>query len=80
MQLGAFKSGTAAADKRWEYLQKQYPTLLAGLSAKVVPRKTTSGTLYRLRAIGVTESHARMICKSLKAKSQPCVIVRTTRA
>ena len=77
VQLGAFKSGAAAADKRWAHLQKQYPELLKGLSSKVVPKKTATGTLYRLQAFGVTKSRARAICKSLKAKSQACVVVRS---
>jgi len=76
IQLGAFKSGAAAADRRWADLQKQYPELLKGLSSKVVPKKTATGTLYRLQAFGVSKSHARSICKSLKAKSQACVVVR----
>ncbi len=76
IQLGAFKSGAAAADKRWVHLQRQYPELLKGLSSKVVPKKTANGTLYRLQAFGVTKSHARAICKSLKAKSQACAVVR----
>jgi SPOR domain len=80
VQLGAFRSGSAAANKQWERLQKEYPKLLAGLTPKVVPRKTASGTLYRLQAVGASESHARKICKDLKAKSQPCVIVRAERA
>ena len=80
VQLGAFRSGTAAADKRWVRLRKQYPKLLAGLSSKVVPKKTANGTLYRLQAVGMTETHARRICKDLKAKSQPCVVVRPQRA
>ena len=76
IQLGAFKSGAAAADRRWAHLQEQYPQLLNGLSSKVVPKKTATGTLYRLQAFGVTKSHARAICKSLKAKSQACIVVR----
>jgi len=75
VQLGAFKSGTEAANRRWERLQRQYPKLFAGLSSKVVPKKTSIGTLYRLQAVGVTEAHARRICKSLKSKSQPCLVV-----
>jgi cell division protein FtsN len=75
VQLGAFKSGAAAADNRWVHLQKQYPDLLKGLSSKVAPKKTATGTLYRLQAFGVTKSRARAICKSLKAKSQACVVV-----
>ncbi len=77
VQLGAFKSGAAAANQRWVDLQKQYPDLLKGLSSKVVPKKSATGTLYRLQAFGVTKSHARAICKSLKAKSQACVVVRS---
>jgi len=78
VQLGAFRSGTSAANKRWARLQKQYPKLLAGLSSKVVPKKITGGTLYRLQAVGMSEAHARRICKDLKARSQPCMVVRPT--
>ena len=75
VQLGAFKSGAEAAKERWAHLQQDYPTLLAGLSSKVVPKKTASGNLYRLQAIGLTEKHAREVCSALKAKSQPCIVV-----
>lgn len=80
VQLGAFKSGPAAATRRWELLQKEYPKLLAGLSSKVVPKKSADGHLYRLQATGLTEKHARAICKSLKAKSQACIVVPPTSA
>jgi len=76
VQLGAFKSGADAAQRRWERLNKEYPKLLTGLSPTVVPRKTKSGTLYRLRALGLDEQRALAICKSLKVKSQPCVMIR----
>jgi cell division septation protein DedD len=79
LQLGAFRSGSAAANQRWEHLQKEYPALLAGLNSKVVPKKTAGGTLYKLQTAGLTESHARKICKDLKAKSQPCIVVRAER-
>jgi cell division protein FtsN len=75
VQLGAFKSGAEAAKERWVHLQQAYPTLLAGLSSKVVPKKTASGNLYRLQATGLTEKHAREVCSALKAKSQPCIVV-----
>jgi hypothetical protein len=75
VQLGAFKSGADAAQRRWERLNKEYPRLLTGLSPTVVPRKTKSGTLYRLRALGLDEQRALAICKSLKVKSQPCVML-----
>jgi len=79
VQLGAFKSGPAAATQRWQHLKKEYPKLLAGLTSKVVPTKSGAGHLYRLQAIGLTEQHARAICKSLKAKSQACVPVKVAR-
>jgi D-alanyl-D-alanine carboxypeptidase len=76
VQLGAFKSSADAANRRWARLDKDYPKLLADLAPTVVPKKSASGTLYRLRVTGLTEKHARLICHSLKAHSQPCIIVR----
>jgi cell division protein FtsN len=75
IQLGAFKSSADAANKRWAHLDKEYPKLLAGLSPTVAPKKSASGTLYRLQVAGLTEKHARAICKSLNAKSQACVTI-----
>jgi hypothetical protein len=75
IQLGAFKSSADAANRRWAHLNKEYPKLLAGLSPTVSPRKNTAGTLYRLQVLGITEKHARLICKTLKAKSQGCVLI-----
>jgi hypothetical protein len=75
IQLGAFKSSADAANRRWAHLDKEYPKLLAELSPTVSPKKTTTGTLYRLQVIGITEKHARAICKTLKGKSQGCVLI-----
>lgn len=75
IQLGAFKSSADVANKRWAHMDKEYPKLLAGLSPTVTPKKTASGTLYRLQVTGLAEKHARAICNSLKAKSQACVII-----
>jgi len=75
IQLGAFKSSAEAANKRWQHLDKEYPKLLAGLSPTVSPKKSASGTLYRLQVEGLTEKHARAICASFKAKSQACVLI-----
>jgi cell division protein FtsN len=75
VQLGAFKSGASAAHERWAHLQKEYPALLAGLSSKVVAKKTSGEKLYRLQATGLTEKRARLVCARLKAKSQACVVV-----
>ncbi|MDP9011739.1 MAG: SPOR domain-containing protein [Pseudomonadota bacterium] len=78
VQLGAFKTGAKAADDRWSRLQKEYPTVLQGLSSKVSPKKTAEGTLYRLQAVGLTEKRARAVCSALKVKSQDCVVVPPT--
>jgi len=75
VQLGAFKSSADAAKRRWAVLEKDYPKLLAGLAPTVAPRKTSSGTLYRLQLVGLSEKRARAICNSLQAKSQPCVLI-----
>jgi cell division septation protein DedD len=75
IQLGAFKSSADAAHHRWAHLDKEYPKLLAGLSPTVSPKKSASGTLYRLQVAGLTEKHAREICKSLKSKSQGCILI-----
>jgi len=75
IQLGAFKSSAYAANRRWAHLEKEYPKALAGLSPTVSPKKIASGTLYRLQSEGITEKHARAVCASLKAKSQPCVVI-----
>jgi len=73
IQLGAFQSGAPAAHKRWEHLKAQYPKLLAGLTPTISPKKSATGTVYRLQALGLTEKRAHLICKTLKAKSQACV-------
>ena len=75
IQLGAFKSSADAANQRWAHLDKEYPKLLAGLAPTVAPKKTASGTLYRLQVAALTEKRARGICKYLKEKSQPCVAI-----
>ena len=80
VQLGAFKTGAAAANKHWARLQKEFPDLWAGVSSKVVRTKTAHGTLYRLQAFGVSKQRAHSICKDLKAKSQSCMVVRGTPA
>lgn len=77
VQLGAFKSGADAANKRWARLDKQFPQLLSGLSSKVSPKKGTSGTLYRLQVAGLTEKRAKAICKSLKAQHEACVLIHS---
>src|SRR6202051_3492166 len=78
IQLGAFKSSADAANRRWAHLDKAYPKVLAGLSPTVAPKKSAAGTLYRLQVAGLTEKHARAICKSLTVQSQGCVLILPT--
>jgi hypothetical protein len=80
VQLGAFKSGAAAATKRWKELESQYPKVLGGLTPKVAPQKTASGTLYRLQVVKLSDRRAGAICKALKEHSQPCVVLHSGRA
>jgi cell division septation protein DedD len=75
IQLGAFKSGAEAANKRWSKLDQEYPKLLSGLSPTVSPKKGASGTLYRLQVANLSETRANSICKALKAHSQACVLI-----
>jgi cell division protein FtsN len=75
VQLGAFKSGSAAANARWIQLQKMYPSALAGLTPKVSPGKGSSGILYRLQVANLSESRATSICQTLKTHSQACVLL-----
>jgi cell division protein FtsN len=76
IQLGAFKSGADAANARWAQLEKKYPKLLTGLTPKVAPKKSASGTLYRLQVANLSEKHAASICKTLKEHSQACTVLR----
>jgi cell division septation protein DedD len=76
VQLGAFKANADAANKHWAWLEQKYPKLLSGLSPKVSPKKISSGTLYRLQVANLSEKHARALCKSLKASSQACVVLK----
>jgi hypothetical protein len=75
VQLGAFSAGKAAAEQRWTLLQKKYPAILGGLTHQVSTKKIAGKVIYRLQATELTEANARAACKSLKAKSQPCVVV-----
>jgi SPOR domain len=75
VQLGAFAAGAATAQKHWSDLDKKFPALMQGLNHDVLPLKTKKGEIYRLQAVGLSESHARTICAELKAKSQACAVI-----
>jgi cell division protein FtsN len=76
VQLGAFKSGADAANKRWAKIDQEHAKLLSGLSPSVSPKKGSSGTLYRLQVANLSEKRASTICKVLTAHKEACVILR----
>jgi cell division protein FtsN len=76
VQLGAFKSGEDAANKRWTKLSGQYPKLLSGLAPRISPRKAATVTWYRLQVVNLSAKRARAICKGLKAHAQVCEVLR----
>jgi cell division septation protein DedD len=76
VQLGAFKTSVATANKRWARLSAKYPKLLDGLSPQVTPRQEASGTMYRLQVASLSETRAHSICKSLKAHSEACIVLK----
>ena len=76
VQLGAFKSGADAANKRWAKIDQEHPKLLSGLSPTISPKKGSSGTLYRLQIAKLSEKRASAICKVLTAHKEACVILR----
>jgi cell division protein FtsN len=80
VQLGAFKSGADAANRRWKRLSAKYPRVLGGLSPKVTSRQDGAGTMYRLQVANLSKQRARSICTSLKAQSQACVVLAPAHA
>ena len=75
VQLGAFKTGADAANKRWAKLQKDYPKLFADLTPKVAPQKSSSGSVYRLQVMNLSHDRAGSICEALKSHSQGCLVL-----
>jgi cell division protein FtsN len=75
IQLGAFRSGSKAAERRWAALEKEYPAVLKGLSPTVHTTKTKTGTLYRLQVKGLARPAAETVCKRLGRHKEPCVVL-----
>jgi cell division protein FtsN len=75
VQLGAFKTGVAAANKRWAHLSAKYPKVLEGLSPKVETRAETNGTMYRLQVVSLSDKRAHSICQALKGHSEACIVL-----
>ncbi len=75
IQLGAYKTGSAAANRHWALLEKKFPATLKGLTPTVKPSKPGAPALYRLQVKGLTRTAARAICKALEAKGSACVVL-----
>jgi hypothetical protein len=74
VQLGAFHS-KARAESEWKVLSAKYPTELKALKPHVVPGKSKSGPVYKLRVAVHSASDASGLCARLKKHSQVCVPV-----
>jgi len=79
VQLGAFKSGKAAADRRWSQLKGKYPQAFKGLEPVVSSAKTGHVTVYRLQVAGLSPAKAHALCKKLVAHAEACVVVPKSR-
>jgi len=80
VQLGAFTSGTAIAERHWDKLIKKDSSALSGLTHKVRTTKTSRGHLYRLQVAGLTRANADSICKQVKANGDGCIVLRPAHA
>ena len=76
VQLGAFRSGAAAALRHWRVLVARDVHLLRGLHPRVSPLRTKAGRLYRLQVRGLSRARAALICRRLRAQAQSCIVVR----
>lgn len=73
LQLGAFSS-QAKANEAWKSFTGRY-SYLAGLEKAIEPLKRDSGTLYRLRAVGLSSrAQAQDLCTRLKIAGETCIV------
>jgi len=79
IQLGAYKTGTAAANHHWALLEKKFPSALKGLTPTVKSSSPGAPALFRLQVTGLTHAAARSICKTLKAQGSACVVLPKSR-
>jgi hypothetical protein len=77
IQVGALRE-QAAAEAEWRRVQKRFPDELSGLEHRVqrVDLGPGKGVFFRIQSTGVSEAAAGAICTSLKAKGQPCIVVK----
>ena len=77
VQLGSFKSQTAAQD-HWAKMKKDFSGVLGGLTLRVQRADLgAKGVYYRAQAGSVSESKAKEICSAINAKrSGSCISVK----
>ena len=77
IQLGALRD-PSGAEREWNRLQRRYPDLLAGLTLRVqrVDLGADKGVFHRIQGGMLTEAAATQVCDALKARNQPCLLVR----
>lgn len=73
VQLGAFSSA-AKAEAAWSALSGRF-ALVAAMGKMVVPVRSGSATLYRLRAAAGSPADARQACRTLRVAGESCVVV-----
>jgi cell division septation protein DedD len=73
VQLGAY-STKAKADAAWADVSKRFKAQLGGAKHEVVPGKSGTAKVFRLRVAQAGESAARELCDTLKAHHQACVV------
>lgn len=77
VQLGAFRD-EAAARREWDRLTKRYPDVLSNLTLRIqrVDLGAEKGVFHRIQGGMLTEDGAEGVCTALKARDQPCLLVR----
>ena len=73
IQLGAFSSA-AKAEGAWNALTARFPAIGA-MGKIIVPVKSGTATLYRLRAGAASPADAKQACASLRVAGESCVVI-----
>ncbi|MEQ9332782.1 SPOR domain-containing protein [Thalassobaculum sp.] len=77
IQVGALRE-QGAAESEWARLQKRFPGELGALEHRIqkIDLGPGKGVFFRIQSGGVSEASAGAICGGLKAKGQPCIVVK----
>jgi cell division septation protein DedD len=80
VQLGAFTSGSATAERHWDKLVKKDSSALSGVTHKVRTSKSSKGHVYKLQVVELTRVNADSICKQVKANGDSCIVLKPAHA